>query len=337
MLLFIPMDAQQPQTPVQGVVAHIDDGKLFPDSLPPQYRLPEGMTVEDVIRKLPGVEVLSDGSITVNGKLVSKIRLSHQLEAVGSTLQDDIFNAQDKPVAGDTISGIVCDKDGPMMLVGVREFDSTGRIVAKAITDMEGKFSFRLDNPEDRIQITYVGYETVDIPIDRHNFIIKMVDAELIYDDFTIPDTGPHDRGIIGRESYTMEELQKNAPQDYVCGYVMKNPQGTYLYGIYLVKEGKQYSVVYKKFDNSETRSIKSRQAKKLISSVDSKIAYADVPKKTANAVRGNGVVIHVTTFYDGNTAYAVTPDKAAYFWTNGSEDVPDEAWQEEYLKFKNK
>ncbi len=89
--LCIPMDAQQPQTPVQGVVAHIDDSKLFPDSLPPQYRLPEGMTVEDVIRKLPGVEVLSDGSITVDGRLVSKIRLSNQLEAVGSTLQDDIF------------------------------------------------------------------------------------------------------------------------------------------------------------------------------------------------------------------------------------------------------
>ncbi len=89
--LCIPMDAQQPQTPVQGVVAHIDDSKLFPDSLPPQYRLPEGMTVEDVIRKLPGVEVLSDGSITVDGRLVSKILLSNQLEAVGSTLQDDIF------------------------------------------------------------------------------------------------------------------------------------------------------------------------------------------------------------------------------------------------------
>lgn len=89
--LCIPMDAQQPQTPVQGVVAHIDDSKLFLDSLPPQYRLPEGMSVEDVIRKLPGVEVLSDGSITVDGRLVSKIRLSNQLEAVGSTLQDDIF------------------------------------------------------------------------------------------------------------------------------------------------------------------------------------------------------------------------------------------------------
>jgi hypothetical protein len=58
MSLCVPTCAQQPQTPVQGVIAHIDDSKLFSDSLPPQYRLPEGQTYEDVIRNLPGVEIL---------------------------------------------------------------------------------------------------------------------------------------------------------------------------------------------------------------------------------------------------------------------------------------
>lgn len=244
--------------------------------------------------------------------------------------------AQDKPKAGDTISGIIREESGPMMMVNVTERDSSDRIVAHSITDMAGEFSFRLVNPDDRIQITYVGYETVDIPIDKTFFEIKMNEEELIDDDSTTPDTSPRGRGIIGSDSYTMGELQKNAPQDYVCGYVMKNPWGTYLYGLYLVKEGKQYSMVYKKFDYTETRSIKSRQAKELISSVETKIASADVPKKTANTAGSNGVVIHVATFYDGNTAYVLTPDKAAYFWTSGSEDVPDEAWQEEYLKFIN-
>ncbi len=243
--------------------------------------------------------------------------------------------AQDKPKAGDTISGIIREESGPMMMVNVTERDSSDRIVAHTITDMAGEFSFRLVNPDDRIQITYVGYEKVDIPIDKTFFEIKMNEEELIDDDSTTPDTSPRGRGIIGSDSYTMGELQKNAPQDYVCGYVMKNPWGTYLYGIYLVKEGKQYSMVYKKSDYTESRRIKSRQAKELISSVESKIAYADTPN-TANTVRSNGVVIHVVTFYDGNTAYVVTPDKAAYFWTSGSEDIPDEAWQEEYLKFIN-
>ncbi|MCQ2051385.1 MAG: outer membrane beta-barrel protein [Bacteroidaceae bacterium] len=37
------------------------------------YRLPEGATVEELVRKLPGVQISSDGNITVNGKTVSRI------------------------------------------------------------------------------------------------------------------------------------------------------------------------------------------------------------------------------------------------------------------------
>ncbi|MBO6008802.1 MAG: carboxypeptidase regulatory-like domain-containing protein, partial [Ruminobacter sp.] len=37
------------------------------------YKLPEGSSVEDLIRKLPGVQIGSDGNITVNGKTVSRI------------------------------------------------------------------------------------------------------------------------------------------------------------------------------------------------------------------------------------------------------------------------
>ena len=37
------------------------------------YRLPEGSSVEDLVRKLPGVQITSDGNITVNGKTVSRI------------------------------------------------------------------------------------------------------------------------------------------------------------------------------------------------------------------------------------------------------------------------
>ena len=37
------------------------------------YKLPEGSSVEDLIRKLPGVQISSDGTITVNGKEVSQI------------------------------------------------------------------------------------------------------------------------------------------------------------------------------------------------------------------------------------------------------------------------
>ena len=37
------------------------------------FKLPEGSSVEDLIRKLPGIQISSDGNITVNGKNVSRI------------------------------------------------------------------------------------------------------------------------------------------------------------------------------------------------------------------------------------------------------------------------
>ena len=82
--------------------------------------------------------------------------------------------AQDKPKAGDTISGIIRDSIGPMIWVNVLERDSLDRVVAHSLTDFWGYFSFRLVNPDDRMQIPFVGYETVVIPIDTTFFEIKM-------------------------------------------------------------------------------------------------------------------------------------------------------------------
>ncbi len=78
--------------------------------------------------------------------------------------------------AGDIISGVIEDADGPMMLVNVVEKDATGRIQNMATTDMEGNFSFRLKNPKDRLVVSFVGYETVDIPINKTYFEITMKD-----------------------------------------------------------------------------------------------------------------------------------------------------------------
>ena len=58
---------------VNAVVAKvqmINDTVMFNSAA---FKLPEGASVEDLIRKLPGVQIGSDGSITVNGKSVSRI------------------------------------------------------------------------------------------------------------------------------------------------------------------------------------------------------------------------------------------------------------------------
>ena len=86
--------------------------------------------------------------------------------------------AQSKPHAGDTISGIVCDSLGPMMMVNVTERDLSDLVVAHSVTDFWGYFSFRLVNPDDRIRVSYVGYETVNIPIDTTFIEIKMKEQD---------------------------------------------------------------------------------------------------------------------------------------------------------------
>ncbi len=254
-----------------------------------------------------------------------------------------VVPAQDKPKKGDIISGIVCDDEGPMMLVNVNERDSSGRTVSRCATDIEGNFSFRLVNPKNRIKITFVGYEDVDIPIDRTFFEIKMKEMDDMSEVDILVDPGYEKKGlpipvreyrqkgmgVIGPDnSWTFGELQRDTPDGYVCGYVMRATQFGHSYGIYLVKEGKRYSLVYYRLDYIETRSIKPRKAKKLIASVENKIAYAETSGKAVNTVRNSGVVVYAEPMYDGNIAYALTPDKAAFFWTDGSDVVPDETWR---------
>jgi len=82
--------------------------------------------------------------------------------------------------AGDIISGTVTDDMGPVMMANVVELDAANRIVASAVTDMSGNFSFKLKNPKDKLRITYVGYKTVVLPINKTKFMVKMQDATQI-------------------------------------------------------------------------------------------------------------------------------------------------------------
>ena len=76
--------------------------------------------------------------------------------------------------AGDVISGTVSDDIEGLMMVNVVEKDANNRIVAHGTTDMNGHFSFRINNPKNKLTISYVGYETQVIPIDRKVFNIKL-------------------------------------------------------------------------------------------------------------------------------------------------------------------
>ena len=90
------------------------------------------------------------------------------------------FSSSVAQQAGDIISGTVSDDFGPVMMANVVEIDAANRIVASAVTDMSGNFSFKLKNPKDKLRVTYVGYKTVTLPFNKTKYSIKLQDATQI-------------------------------------------------------------------------------------------------------------------------------------------------------------
>ena len=66
------------------------------------------------------------------------------------------------------------------MMANVVELDAANRIVASAVTDMNGNFSFKLKNPKNRLRVSFVGYKTTTLPINKTKFSIRLSDATQI-------------------------------------------------------------------------------------------------------------------------------------------------------------
>ena len=259
--------------------------------------------------------------------------------------------AQGKPQAGDTISGIVSDNEGPMMMVNVAERDSNNRIMAHCLTDIGGNFSFRLVNPDHRIEFSYVGYENVSVPIDTTYFEINMKE-EADLSQVVILDGGTDNliplndhrqnpskkiMGLMDQDSWTFQYMPKNAPEGYVCGYVVNNPQANNIYSLFLIKNEKKYQLVKKIRDYQEVREINKKLARQLEESMNNRFTEAEERKeaeaKRASNSNGNG--IQVIRFYDGNYIYAMKPGMMGVIESGESTDLPDKIWNDEAGKFK--
>ena len=88
--------------------------------------------------------------------------------------------------AGDVISGVISDSEGPLMMVNVIEVDASDRIIEHAVTDINGEFSFRLGNPKDMLKVSYIGYETVILPFNKTYFDITLKDFQNDIDEVVI-------------------------------------------------------------------------------------------------------------------------------------------------------
>ena len=76
--------------------------------------------------------------------------------------------------AGDKISGLVGDEAGPLMGATVCEVDAQGRIVESAITDINGRFVMKVQNPENRLRFSYPGMITETRAIEKKKYKIMM-------------------------------------------------------------------------------------------------------------------------------------------------------------------
>ena len=79
--------------------------------------------------------------------------------------------------AGTMIHGTVSDDLEPLMACNVVEIDKANRIVAHAVTDINGNFSFKIVDPKHRLRISYIGCETKIIPIKGTSYKIVLKSA----------------------------------------------------------------------------------------------------------------------------------------------------------------
>lgn len=147
----------------------------------------------------------------------------------------------------------------------------------------------------------------------------------------------PSDRGLVTNENY-LAQLLEYAPEGLVCGYIMRNAWRKNLLGIFLVKEKKNYYLVYKEEDKVQKRKIKSDQATILETSVNTQISKIEFDINNPVFTEVYAGFPEAFMVYEGDISFAVTPSKAAHYraW-KGHEyiGIKDEYWQAEIDQFK--
>jgi len=81
------------------------------------------------------------------------------------------------------ISGHVYSKaDGAIVMANVVEKDKSNRVVSATQTDMSGNFTMTIKNPNNRLEVSYIGYQTsrIDNIGARTSFRIEMHDRNTI-------------------------------------------------------------------------------------------------------------------------------------------------------------
>ena len=82
--------------------------------------------------------------------------------------------------AGKKISGVVNDEFGPVFGATVCEIDENGQVVASTVTDVNGNFTLKVVDPQDKLRISYIGSRTVMLDIDRKAYNVMMKPSTIL-------------------------------------------------------------------------------------------------------------------------------------------------------------
>lgn len=95
-------------------------------------------------------------------------------------------NAQQ--ASGEMIVGQITSKsEGALIGVSVKEIDGTNRIVSGTVTDINGDFSLKIRSPKNKLEITYLGYQTQTISLgDKKSFSIVLREDDKSLDEVVI-------------------------------------------------------------------------------------------------------------------------------------------------------
>lgn len=99
--------------------------------------------------------------------------------------------------AGDIIMGVVEDEFGPVWGANVREINKDNRLMTGCATDVNGNFSFQIKDPNDQLEISFVGCKTQIIKIKGTSYhIILESDSKQLDDVEVVADRGMGGSGL---------------------------------------------------------------------------------------------------------------------------------------------
>lgn len=110
------------------------------------------------------------------------------------------------------IKGIVEDNLGPVAGASIIAKNQPG---VGTVTNLDGEFSIKV-GPYDVIQVTFIGYQTVEIPVlsikDRNNLKVKIVEDNTKIDEVVITSSGIQKKKTLTGAITNVEIKQLNAP-----------------------------------------------------------------------------------------------------------------------------